>query len=291
MSSKRAAVAARPREIVLLALAALAALGLTAPPQKVTASSATARPGDVVRLTVAGAAEPVRIRAFGRDIPAYPIADSRQEALIGVDLEVPPGPGAIEIESGEQHATYPLRVVARRFASRRLTVDPAFVNPPASELPRIERERKELEDLWRTVTPERFWEGPFASPVPEPANSAFGTRTILNGQPRSPHAGADFSSAAGTPVTSPNAGRVVVADALYYTGNTIVVDHGLGLYSLFAHLTDLRARAGDAVKTGDVIGTVGSTGRVTGPHLHWSVRLNGARIDPVVLLRVLRANP
>jgi murein DD-endopeptidase MepM/ murein hydrolase activator NlpD len=161
------------------------------------------------------------------------------------------------------------------------------VNPPASEIPRIERERAQLEKLWETWTPEKLWDGAFVAPVPEPANSAFGTRSILNGEPRSPHGGADFPSAAGTPIKAPNAGRVVVADALYFTGNTVVVDHGLGLYSLFAHMTEMNVHTDDAVKTGEVLGTVGSTGRVTGPHLHWAVRLNGARVDPVALIGAL----
>lgn len=259
----------------------------TVPPLTVTASSPTARPGDVVVLTIGGAnaSDTVRVHAFDHDLPSFASA-GKHRTLIGVDLDVRPGIHSIAIAAGERRTTYTLRVTRRVFAIRRLTVDPAFVNPPESERPRIEREREQLDRLWKTWTSEKLWQGTFEAPVPEPANSAFGTRSILNGEPRSPHGGADFPSPAGTPIKSPNAGRVVLADALYYTGNTVVVDHGLGLYSLFAHMTEMQVHAGDAVKTGEVLGTVGSTGRVTGPHLHWAVRLNGARVDPVAVLRL-----
>ncbi len=254
----------------------------------VSASSPTARPGDVVVLTIGGAAsgEDVRVRAFDRDLPSFATTSGRRRALVGIDLDVRPATYTLTVESGDRHVTTSLRVVRRVFATRRLTVDPAFVNPPESERPRIERERAQLEALWDTWTPQKLWEGAFEAPVREAANSAFGTRSILNGEPRSPHGGADFPSPAGTPIKAPNGGRVVLAEALYYTGNTAVVDHGLGLYSLFAHMTETHVHTGDVVTRGDVLGTVGSTGRVTGPHLHWAVRLNGARVDPVALLRL-----
>jgi murein DD-endopeptidase MepM/ murein hydrolase activator NlpD len=178
-------------------------------------------------------------------------------------------------------------VTDRRFPTRTLTVDPAFVTPPADAVERIERESRELDRIWAESAPERLWTGTFRPPVPHPANSAFGTHSIFNGEPRSQHAGADFRSPAGTPIKAPNAGRIVLASSRYFSGNTVVIDHGLGLFSFFAHLSVIRTRAGEVVRTGQVIGTVGATGRATGPHLHWSVRANGARIDPLSLLAVL----
>jgi murein DD-endopeptidase MepM/ murein hydrolase activator NlpD len=301
-------VAAAPRKLVLLAVVLASPVVLafrpasaggeqadlkvstSVAPLTVTTSAATANPGDVVVLTISGAdaGDTVHVRAFERDLPSFPAANGNRRALVGIDLEVRPGNYTIAVGADGRRATTTLRVDRRAFATRRLTVDPAFVNPPASELARIEREREQLDRLWKNWTSEKFWQGAFEAPVPEPANSAFGTRSILNGEPRSPHGGADFPSPAGTPIKSPNAGRVVLADALYYTGNTVVVDHGLGLYSLFAHMTEMNVHTGDTVKSGEVLGTVGSSGRVTGPHLHWAVRLNGARVDPVVLLRVVR---
>jgi murein DD-endopeptidase MepM/ murein hydrolase activator NlpD len=255
----------------------------------VTATPTSARPGDLVVLTIVTPVpvESVRVRAFNRDLPSFGINKTTTfSALVGIDLAVVPGTYRIAIESGATRTLFPLLVTARKFATRTLNVDPAFVNPPPSAVPRIQREAKELEGIWQSMTP-KLWEGAFVAPVPQPANSAFGTRTILNGEPKSPHSGADFGSPIGTAIKAPNAGRVVLADSLYYTGNTIVLDHGLGLYSLFAHLSEVGVHAGDIVKTGDVVGAVGATGRVTGPHLHWSVRVNGARVDPVSLLQVL----
>ena len=129
-------------------------------------------------------------------------------------------------------------------------------------------------------------------PVPGVANSAFGTRSVFNGKPRNAHGGADFLSPAGTPVQSPNAGRIAIARALYFSGNTVVIDHGLGLFSMLAHLSTIDVHEGDMVTAGEVIGQVGATGRVTGPHLHWAVRANDARIDPLSLMALLgAANP
>jgi murein DD-endopeptidase MepM/ murein hydrolase activator NlpD len=271
-------------------------VGAQAPPPspiRISANSTSARPGDVVVLTIAGttSAEAPRIAAFDRTVLPFEIRPGRWRALVGVDLDTTTGPHSIVVESGDSgavvRATYRLLVTTRKFRTRTLSVGEAFVNPPPAALERIAREAAEFEALWASSTPVRLWSGPFVRPVPDPANSAFGTRTILNGQPRSPHSGADFDSAAGTPIKAPNAGRVALAGERYYTGNTVVIDHGLGLYSLFAHLSETAVREGDSVKTGDVVGAVGATGRVTGPHLHWSVRLNGARVDPLSLISAL----
>jgi murein DD-endopeptidase MepM/ murein hydrolase activator NlpD len=168
-------------------------------------------------------------------------------------------------------------------------VDPDLVHPPPEAELRVEQEAKHLRELWSHSAPQRLWSGPFVQPVPDPANSAFGTRSIYNGEPRSPHAGADFLSPTGRPVKAPNAGRIVLADPQYFSGNTVIIDHGLGLFSLLAHLSQIDVKAGDTVAAGDVIGKVGATGRVTGPHLHWTVRDNNARVDPLSLLYVLGA--
>lgn len=261
----------------------------------VTAASRSVRPGDVVVLTIATAAPAtsVRVRAFGRDLRPFAVDAKTWRVLAGIDLETAPATYPIVVEAGDAgaiaRATHRLAVTPRKFRTRTLTVDPAFVNPPASALPRIERETAELNQLWANSAPARLWDGPFSRPVPDAANSAFGTRTILNGQPRSPHSGADFNSGTGTPVKAPNGGRIVVAGDRYFTGNTVMIDHGLTLFSLFAHLSEIDVHVGDMVKTDDVVGKVGATGRVTGPHLHWSVRLNGARVDPLSLLSALGA--
>jgi murein DD-endopeptidase MepM/ murein hydrolase activator NlpD len=252
------------------------------------------QPGEllVVDVTAAATADAVSVRAFGRETPAFRVDRDHWRALIGVDLDAALRTYRIEAAASSSGRTVErggrdIRVRPRQFATRRLRVDEAFVNPPAESEPRIAAEGAELARIFATVTPARSWTAPFVRPVPGPANSAFGTRSLFNGQPRNPHSGGDFLSPAGTPVKAPNAGRVVLARDLYYSGNTVVIDHGLGLYSLLAHLSAIDVREGSQVRPGQVIGKVGATGRVTGPHLHWAVHVAGARIDPLSLLTLL----
>jgi murein DD-endopeptidase MepM/ murein hydrolase activator NlpD len=168
-----------------------------------------------------------------------------------------------------------------------LKVNPALVEPPPEALERIKREGEKTSTIYRTPGPPLPALGAFLRPVQEPANSRFGSRSIFNGTRSSPHTGADFLSGTGTPIKAPNEGRVRLAEDLYFSGNTVILDHGNGLYSLFAHLSEFKVREGDTVQPGDVVGLVGATGRVTGPHLHWALRVNGARVDPLSLLAVL----
>lgn len=248
------------------------------------------QPGEVVRLTIrtGDPLEEVHVRAFGQDIPTARLSPTDWEALLGIDLDVRPGPYEVSVEGaapGQHHATsLRLEVTARRFPTRRLTVAETFVNPSPEALARIQTEAADLSALWGAPTTPRYWAGAFATPVDARPNSAFGSRSVFNGQPRQPHGGADFPSPTGTPFASPAAGRVLMARDLYFTGNTVVLDHGQGLYSLFAHLSAVDVHSGDLVTTGQRLGLVGATGRVTGPHLHWAVRLNGARVDPLSLI-------
>jgi murein DD-endopeptidase MepM/ murein hydrolase activator NlpD len=244
------------------------------------------RPGEVVRLSIAGISESVEVRAFDRVWPAYADGARGWRVLIGIDLDTPPGRYEVTITSGTARLLHPLLVRPRTFPTRRLTVDPALVNPPPEARQRIDRENAEMTAIWAGSPPERSWRGRFVRPVPDAANSAFGTHSVFNGEPRSQHTGADFLSPSGRPVKAPGAGRIVIADSRYFSGNTVIIDHGQGLFSLLAHLSEIDVEVGDLVSPGDVVGKVGATGRVTGPHLHWSVRLNGARVDPLSLLFV-----
>ena len=257
--------------------------------------SVTARsihPGELVLLKVRTAASVaiMRVHGLGREFPAFRESPAEWRALVGIDLDVKPGAYEISAVTGEaaaDQATYRLVVAPKTFAIRKLTVDPAFVNPPPEAQERIQADAARLNRIWASSSPMKLWSRSFVRPVSAPSNSAFGTRSVFNGESRNPHGGADFSSLAGTPVASPNAGLIVLAADLYFTGNTVVIDHGLGLFSLFAHLESIDVKEGDAVKTSQVLGRVGATGRVTGPHLHWTVRVNDARVDPLSLLAVL----
>ena len=277
--------------VVVTAVTALALVQATAPIE-ISARTRSLRPGEVVVLTIAGreVSDAVRVRAFDHDVAVYRDG-ATWRAVVGVDLDVTPGDYRVTAESsvGANAAlgTHDLRIVSRSFRTRRLTVDEALVTPPASAQPRIERESALLAATWRSSATGRLWTAPFMRPVPQAANSAFGTRSIFNGKPRTPHSGADFLSPAGTPIGAPNAGRIAVARNLYFSGNTVIIDHGLGMFSMLAHLSAIDVREGALVTPGQRIGLVGATGRVTGPHLHWAVRVGEARVDPLSLLAVL----
>ena len=244
------------------------------------------QPGEVVVLTLAGvdAARPIRVRAFGRLVSVYRDGDA-WKAVIGIDLDTKPRLYHAIVEPGGESVE--LKVAPKAFRTRRLSVNEAFVTPPASAEARIAREAEMMAEAWRHSAPEHLWGSGFVRPVPHEANSAFGTRSIFNGKRRNPHGGADFLSPAGTTVAAPAAGRVVIAQDLYYSGNTVIIDHGLGVFSMLAHLSRIDVRPGTSIAAGDRVGLVGATGRVTGPHLHWAVRINDARVDPLSLLRVL----
>jgi murein DD-endopeptidase MepM/ murein hydrolase activator NlpD len=259
----------------------------------VTAPAHSSRQGDVVVLTVT-TAQPVdelRARAFDRDLATFRVAPGTWQTLVGVDIDRKPGVYTVSFEApsptGALTAVTELTVTARQFGRRVLTVDDAFVNPPEPVLARITREARELEQLWTQSEPRRLWTGSFVRPVPGRVNGAFGSRSVFNGQARQPHGGADFLSPTATPIHAPNSGRVLLARDLYFTGNTVVIDHGLGVFSTLAHLSLVSVREGDMVSRGEIVGQVGATGRVTGPHLHWAVRMNGARVDPVVVLAMV----
>ncbi len=256
---------------------------------QVTAQSRSMQPGKLVILTIVSPrARTLRVRAFDRDVSSFATDAHRWRALVGIDLDVKAGtyPVTVVGDDGES-AVYNLIVRPRKFPTRRLTIDSAFVTPPESERTRIEREAALLVATFNHSTEERLWSGAFVRPVSGAANSAFGTRSIFNGQARNPHGGADFMSAAGTPIHAPNSGRIVVARNLYYSGNTVIIDHGLQLFSMLAHLSAFDVHEGDAVLAGQIVGRVGATGRVTGPHLHWAVRVGAARVDPLSLVALL----
>jgi murein DD-endopeptidase MepM/ murein hydrolase activator NlpD len=177
-----------------------------------------------------------------------------------------------------------VRVGAYPYGSEKLTVDPKFVTPPPEAAARIERERLEVQAVLELSTPRQF-ALPLGPPLRDlPVSSRFGLRRLFNGETRSPHLGADFSSSTGTPVLAAADGRVALAADHYFAGQSVYIDHGDRLISMSFHLSQVLVQPGDLVRRGQEIGRVGATGRVTGPHLHFGLRWHGARIDPAVLL-------
>ena len=179
-------------------------------------------------------------------------------------------------------------VRAGRFATEKLHVGKQFVEPSPEQIKRADDERQKLREIFDRVTPERLWDGKFRIPLDGvTAGSNFGRRRILNGNPGSPHGGADFPGITGTPVHAAQRGRVVLAEELFFAGNAVVVDHGLGIYTFYGHLSEIDAKVGDVLETGTVLGKVGATGRVTGPHLHWGLTVERARVNPLQIVKLL----
>jgi murein DD-endopeptidase MepM/ murein hydrolase activator NlpD len=264
----------------------------SAAPSVVVAARAT-QPGELIVFTVRAPGEAIgmAVDLFGRRATGFVLADGRWRAVVGIDLDQKPGPYTATIDvllpARTARVTRSIVVKPKEFATRTLTVSPEFVNPPASQQERIAAESAFLRRIFAASAPTRLWTRSFTRPVPDAANSRFGTRSIFNGERRNPHGGADFASPLGRPVKAPNGGRVVAARELFFAGNVVILDHGLGMFSMLAHLSRIDVAEGDEVKTGQVVGLVGATGRVTGAHLHWSLTVAGARVDPLSALVLL----
>jgi murein DD-endopeptidase MepM/ murein hydrolase activator NlpD len=236
-----------------------------------------------------------------RDVPFWQEREKGHEemslevrtALLGVDLEKAAGKygftATAQLESGERvNCKAMIEVKEGHFATEKLTVKKQFVEPNPEQEARAEAETKRLREIYDRVTPERLWDGPFRVPLDgEFKGSNFGKRRILNGHPGSPHGGVDFPAPTGTPVHAAQRGRVVLAEELFFSGNTVLVDHGLGVYTFYCHFSEIDAKVGDEVAVGTVLGKVGATGRVTGPHLHWGLTVQRARVNALEIVKVL----
>ncbi len=276
-----------------------AVLEQDAPPAlTVRAPGAALQPGDVgvVVVNASRTLPAIEGTAFGRPVRFWAAGGGQWHGLVGVGLETRPGTYAIAVRGADPQgamavAETAVTVTAKAFETRRLRVAQRFVTPPADEAERIQEDARMLARAFGESAPDRLWRGPFVPPVPGAATSSFGRLTLLNGQPNGRHQGADFRASTGAPTVAPNAGRVVLAADLYFAGNTVVIDHGLGLFSLLAHLSRISVGVGTTVAQGDRIGDVGATGRVTGPHLHWAVRIDALSVDPLSLIGVAASLP
>jgi len=254
---------------------------------------ATVRPGDVFVLRPAPGLSALESARFCGKV--YPPLSAPGEPgpffLLGVDLEAAPGREAIVVgRTGGGEERFVVSIVKRFFPEERLALPPAMVTPPQELAERIAREQALAADIYRTAGAAKLWDRGFTPALEQKAAGNFGRRRILNGIPRSPHAGQDYTAPAGTPVKAIAGGTVRYAGDLYYSGLTLFVDHGAGLVSVYMHLEKLLAAAGETVTAGQIIGRVGSTGRATGAHLHLGVRLFEQRVDPERLWGLFR-NP
>lgn len=208
------------------------------------------------------------------------------QALVGIPLGAKPGIHQVRAQTPEGRIRHiPFEVQPKEYATQRITItDTRKVNPNADDLKRIRRERGRITQALAQFTSQDQTPLRFTLPVEGPESSPFGLRRYFNDQPRKPHSGLDIAAPRGTPVRAPAAGRVIDTGDFFFNGNTVFIDHGNGLVTMYCHLDQIQVEAGRALEAGEVIGTVGSTGRVTGPHLHWGVSLNDARINPRLFL-------
>lgn len=246
---------------------------------------------ELIRVIAPGAAN-VAGEWLGRKLLFFRSHDRRVWiALAGVDVEDSVGPSSLQItiygtNRIQNSLSRTVEVLPAHYSTGTLTVAPNFVEPSSEELQRIKTEQQLKEKVFATSASEPLWSGDFRAPVSAPPTDSFGTRRIFNGKLASVHKGMDFRARTGTPVRASNSGVVVLARPLYYEGNCVVVDHGLGVFTLSMHLSRIDVHEGQSVATGERLGLSGATGRVTGPHLHWAVRWQGAYLDPAKLLRL-----
>jgi len=278
-----------PVSMSFLALLLLAAH--QAPALEVRFAPPSPRQGDLAMVFLAGAGGAREVEGSLGDRPLhffrYGEADA---ALAGIDLEATPGKtawriGVVDALGGAHRVAGSVVITSRRFPVQRLTLPKPMVDLDPEAERRAASEAARLRVLYATISPERFWHGRFTRPVGgDGPGEGFGSRRIINGQPRRPHSGLDFAAARGTAVVAAARGRVALVGDFFFAGRLVVLDHGLGLHTLYFHLDRVDVSDGALVDRGETIGVVGATGRATGPHLHWGAQLGLARVDPSTLL-------
>lgn len=249
------------------------------------------RQGDVlvVRVPVRGQPTGLTGRFLGRRIPFFRDS-SGYLGLLGLDLQDAPGTHELTVDvnssDGSRRLSYNVLVLKQKYPVQYLTLPKDKVDLDDENLVRVKAEQEKVKAILDLVSPERFWGGSFIEPVHGPVSGAFGRMRVINGQPRSPHNGEDIAAPLGTEVVAMNDGIARLTVDHFFSGKGVFLDHGLGLYSMYFHLSEVTVADGQSVKRGQVIGKVGASGRASGPHLHWGVRLNGARVDPYALIKL-----
>jgi murein DD-endopeptidase MepM/ murein hydrolase activator NlpD len=245
------------------------------------AAGATAVPGGVYAWPVPENSENVRFNG-------HPVLVARDTALVGIPIQQSLGNATLTFMQQGQELTHTFEIVDKRYTEQRITLkNQEMVTPNPQQLERIRAEGKRQRAIYAQVSKAIDLSAGFTMPLQGRTTSLFGHRRFFNDQPRSPHSGLDIAAPTGTPITAPAPGTVALVDDLYYNGKTVFLDHGQGLITMYCHLSEQSVTTGQVVEQNQQIGLVGATGRVTGPHLHWSVSLNGYRIDPLTFRSAL----
>jgi murein DD-endopeptidase MepM/ murein hydrolase activator NlpD len=242
-------------------------------------------PGGVAVVEIASNSQTVPKAWFGERRVITVQEGDRWLAIIGLPLNQDIGTAAVRIEIAGDKDKIKFEVVDKKYPEQRITVkNPRHVNPNPDDLKRISSDSKRIGAAKRHYSDTTPTSLRLKPPVYGERSSAFGLRRFFNGEARNPHSGMDIAAATGTPIKAPADGTVIEAGDFFFNGNTVFLDHGQGLVTMYCHMDRIDIKKGATLKTGDVIGKVGMTGRVTGPHLHWGVILNGNLVDPELLL-------
>jgi murein DD-endopeptidase MepM/ murein hydrolase activator NlpD len=267
---------------MLLRCVVLLALGLNTPLANALPKNAPV-PGGVAVLDL-GLAQSAPTARWGEQPLAVVRDNGRWFALFGIPLDTLPGELEISVKNGSTVTVRQVMVGVKNYPEQRLTIkDKRKVEPNPDDLARIAKEKETTEAVKRNFAA-NMPETDFLLPSNGPLSSRFGLRRIFNGLPRNPHAGLDVAVGTGAPIKAPADGVVANTGDYFFNGNTVFIDHGQGLISAYMHMSRIDVRYGQPVKKGEILGAVGATGRVTGPHLHWAVILNNTPVDPELFL-------
>jgi murein DD-endopeptidase MepM/ murein hydrolase activator NlpD len=256
---------------------------------EITVTPSTIGQGDVALVTVRGKGVRPQIIWMGKKITVGYSSNNEQWAgFIGADLTTEPGRYTLQVNytTNADPDFIPITVRSKDHGIRRITVPKKMVELDRDILQRVLREISTVKQVFMTSSEDPLWWGRWTRPLPGTVVSPFGCRNIINDMERSPHSGVDLKAAAGTPVKAANKGIVALVAEHFFSGKSIIIDHGGGIFSMYFHLSHISVRVGELVEKGHSIGLSGCSGRVTGPHLHFGIRLNGRRINPLTLIEI-----
>lgn len=239
-------------------------------------------PGGVAVVPLGSEAQAPTARYQDKPVLVVREEGKRWIAIVGIPLKSQPGPHQLQVSDGR---TLGFTVGSKHYREQHIKLkNGRQVNPLAEDMARINRELAEQTRAYQTFSPAQPSNLLFDKPVEGPLSSPFGLRRFFNGEERNPHSGLDFAVGAGTPIKSPATGKVILIGNYFFNGNTVFVDHGQGLISMFCHMSKVDVKLGQSLPRGGIVGRVGATGRATGPHMHWNVSLNDARVDPAIFI-------
>ncbi len=279
--------------LVSFSLLVAASTSVARPQPEITVSSDSIFQGDAGLLRIRGGeGESAQVRWMDQDLFTAPSGNGKDRVgFFAADLKLKPGsyPLVVKIPSTGVRKQIDITVRSKDFGVRKLTLPKEQVELDAVTLERVKKEAETMREALEAPPTVPQWRGPFVKPLSGEVVGSFGRASVINGMPRSPHSGVDVKAERGTPVASINSGRVVLTGEHFFNGLFVVVDHGGAVQSMYFHLDKILVQQGDKVTKGMVLGLVGSTGRSTGPHLHFGIRINGARIDPMQFMKVNEA--